>query len=133
MLNEREERESRDEGPVQVLPLPAEHPPLRIDEQNVVRVGESRISLDLIVEQYESGATPEAIVHSYETLGLADVYAVIAYYLHHREEVEAYLNRRAEEAEALQEKIQSKRPQVSRAELLSRQSAKKKSHAPTGQ
>jgi hypothetical protein len=32
-------------------------PPLRIDEGGVVRVGLGRVSLDLIVEQYENGMT----------------------------------------------------------------------------
>ena len=35
----------------ELLPLDAERPPLRVDEGAVVRVGTSRISLDLVVEQ----------------------------------------------------------------------------------
>ena len=85
-----------------------------------------RVSLDLIVEQYENGTTPEDMVRSYDTLGLADVYAVIAYYLRHRDEVRAYLKRREEEAEALRAKIEAERPRVSREELLARRSAREK-------
>jgi hypothetical protein len=66
-------------------------------------------------------------------LDLADVYAVIAYYLRHRDEVRAYLKRREEEAEALRAKIEADRPRVARAELLGRQSAREKVDAPTGQ
>ena len=44
------------------------------------------------------GATPEAIVQRYSTLTLSDVYAVIAYYLRHRRDVEAYLARREQQA-----------------------------------
>jgi uncharacterized protein (DUF433 family) len=76
-----------------------------VDEGGAVRVGNSRISLDLIVEQYENGMTPEDMVRAYDTLMLADVHAVIAYYLRHRDEVRAYLQRRAEEAEALRIKM----------------------------
>ena len=36
-------------------------------------------------------ATPETIVQRYSTLALADVYAVVTYYLRHRSEVEEYL------------------------------------------
>ena len=111
------------DGPAEALPLLADHPPLRVDEGGAVRVGNSRISLDLIVEQYENGMTPEDMVRAYDTLLLADVHAVIAYYLRHRDEVRAYLKRRAEEAAALRAKIEDEHPRVSREELLARRSA----------
>src|SRR5215470_8331700 len=94
------------------LPLPAERPPLRLDEGGAVRVGNGRISLDLVVEQYENGMVPEDMVRAYDTLVLADAYAVIAYYLRHRDEVRAYLKRRVEEAEALRSRIEAERPRV---------------------
>src|SRR5947209_6306712 len=115
------------------LPLHAEPPPLRVDEGGVVRVGKSRVSLDLVVEQYDNGMTPEDLVRAYDTLVLADVYAVIAYYLRHRDEVRAYLKQREEEAEALRAKIEAARPRVSREEVLARRSAAEKANAPTGQ
>src|ERR1700676_786191 len=96
------------------LPLHTESPPLGMDEGGAVRVGKSRVSLDLIVEQYENGMTPEDMVRAYDTLVLADVHAVIAYYLRHRDEVRAYLKRREKEAEALRAKIEAERPRVSR-------------------
>jgi uncharacterized protein (DUF433 family) len=118
--------------PNELLPLHIDHPPLRVDEGGAVRVGDSRVSLDLVVEQYENGMTPEDMVRAYDTLVLADVHAVIAYYLRYRGEVRAYLNRRQEEAEALRAKIEAERPRVSRQELLARRSAREKDHAPTG-
>src|SRR6516165_2153017 len=92
------------------LPLHAEPPPLRVEEGGVMRVGKSRVSLDLVVEQYENGMTPEEMVRAYDTLELADVYAVIAYYLQHRDEVRAYLERRREEADVLRANIEKERP-----------------------
>jgi uncharacterized protein (DUF433 family) len=115
------------------LPLNSTPPPLRVEEGGVVRVGKSRISLDLIVEQYENGMTPEDMVRAYDTLILADVHAVIAYYLRHRDEVQAYLTRRQEEAGTLRAKIEAERPRVSREELLARRNATEKGNAPTGQ
>ena len=82
--------------------------PLRICEGGVIRVGTGRISLDLVVEQYENGMTPEDMVRAYDTLVLADVYAVIAYYLRYKDEVLAYLKRRMEEALALRRQIEVK-------------------------
>lgn len=115
------------------LPLHAEPPPLRVEQGGAVRVGQSRVSLDLVVEQYENGMTPEDMVRAYDTLALADVHAVIAYYLRHREEVRAYLKRRQEEAEALRATIEAARPRLSREELLARRTATEKVNAPPGQ
>jgi len=47
----------------------------------------------------QDGATPETIVQRYSTLALPDVYAVLAYYLRHPNEVEEYLARREQKAE----------------------------------
>jgi uncharacterized protein (DUF433 family) len=115
------------------LPLHADRPPLHVSEGGIVRVGNTRISLDLIVEQYENGMTPEEMVAAYDTLILADVHAAIAYYLRHQGEVRAYLKRREEEASALRAQIEAKQPQVSREELLARRRARENSHAPAGQ
>jgi len=115
------------------LPLYSDPLPLRIDEGGALRVGKSRISLDVVVEQYENGMTPEDMVRAYDTLALADVHAVIAYYLRHREAVRAYLKRRGEEAEALRAKIEAERPRISLEELLGRRRATEKADAPTSQ
>jgi uncharacterized protein (DUF433 family) len=115
------------------LPLHAECPPFRVDEGGAVRVGNSRISLDLVVEHYENGMTPEDMVRAYDTLVLADVHAVIAYYLRHRDAVRAYLKRRETEAEALRAKIEAEHPRVAREELLARRRARETDNAPAGQ
>ena len=115
------------------LPFLAEPPPLRVDEGGAVRVGKSRVSLDLVVEQYDNGMTPEDLVRAYDTLELADVHAAIAYYLRHRDEVRLYLKRREEEAKILRSTIEAERPRVSREELLARRRAAEKADAPTGQ
>jgi uncharacterized protein (DUF433 family) len=73
-------------------------PPLREDDSGAIRVGTTRILLELLIHAIQDGATPEAIVQRYSTLTLADVYAVIAYYLRHRGEIEEYLVRREHQA-----------------------------------
>jgi hypothetical protein len=93
----------------------------------------SRVSLDLVVEQYENGMTPDEMVRAYDTLELADVHAAIAYYLRHLDDVRAYLKRRAAEAEALRSSIEVERPRVTRDDLLARGRAREQEHASTGQ
>ena len=61
-------------------PIPV---PLREDEHGAIRAGDTRVLLDLVIQEFRNGATPEAIVESYDALTLADVYAVITYYLRH--------------------------------------------------
>jgi uncharacterized protein (DUF433 family) len=117
----------------EILPLHADRPPLRVDEGGAIRVGTSRISLDLVVEQYENGMTPEDLVRAYDTLVLADVHAVIAYYLRHKGAVKDYLKRREAEAQALQAKIEAEQPRITREELLARRRATEKANAPAGQ
>jgi uncharacterized protein (DUF433 family) len=100
-------------------------PPLREDAAGAVRVGNSRVLLELVVRAFQDGATPESIVQRYSTLALSDVYAVIAYYLRHRAEVDDYLSRREQQAEAMLERIQNESADLSdiRARMLARRTA----------
>lgn len=70
---------------------------------------------------FERGATPEEIAQDYSAVSLADVYAVIAYYLRHRDEVAKYLQARAREHAELRREIEV-RPeyQAIRERLLAR-------------
>ncbi|MDW8320124.1 MAG: DUF433 domain-containing protein [Armatimonadota bacterium] len=72
--------------------------PLTTDSDGVIRVGGTRVTLDTVISAFLDGATAEEIVYQYPALELADVYAVIAYYLRHRDEVDVYLQRRREQA-----------------------------------
>jgi uncharacterized protein (DUF433 family) len=107
------------------LPLQSETPPLREDAAGALRVGNSRVLLELVIRAFQDGATPETIVQRYSTLALADVYAVIAYYLRHRNEVEDYLVRRERKAEEVQRRVESQQGDLSdiRARLLAARQA----------
>jgi uncharacterized protein (DUF433 family) len=101
----------------------AEPVPLSRDTHGVLRVGLSRVTLDVVVEAFREGATAEEIAHQYPTLELADVYAVISYYLRHQGEVEAYLSRRREEAAAVRQQNETRvDPTGIRDRLLARRS-----------
>ncbi len=91
-------------------------------EAGVLRVGNSRVSLDTVIIAFGQGATPEQIVEDYDSLELAEVYAVISYYLQSRETVETYLARRKVERERLRRQIESRsNPNGIREKLLARQ------------
>jgi len=79
--------------------------PLRVDADGTVRVGKTRVTLDTVVGAHLDGERPEAIVGSYDTLDLADVYAVISYYLRHREQVDAHLAEQEREADELRRRL----------------------------
>lgn len=87
------------------LAVQPESPPLREDVSGAVRIGQSRVLLELVVNAFQDGATPEAVVQRYPTLALGDVYAVIAYYLRHRAEVDQYMIRREQQATEVASRI----------------------------
>lgn len=104
----------------------AEAPPLHEDSAGAVRVGASRVLLELVIRAFQDGATPEAITQRYSTLALSDVYAVVAYYLRHRSEVEWYLDRREQKAEEVRQRIESQQDDLSeiRARLLAQRQSR---------
>ena len=56
-----------------------------------MRVGQTNVTLETVLWAFQQGATPEDIVDQFPSLGLAEVYEVIAYYLRHRAEIDLYL------------------------------------------
>lgn len=73
--------------------------PLKTDEYGVIRVGSTRVTLHTIISSYRLGESPEAIHEGFPTISLADIYAIIAYYLANREVVDAYMQQVDDEAE----------------------------------
>ena len=69
--------------------------PLAIAADGTVTLGTTRVTLDTVVGAFNDGATAEEIAQQYPTLELADIYAVVAYYLRQRDTVEQYLAARA--------------------------------------
>ncbi len=107
------------------LSLQADPLPLKQDEHGAIRVGDTRVLLELVIHAHQGGATAEEIVKRFTTLDIADVHAVIAYYLRHRQEVEDYMNRRDAEAAEIRKRIEQEMPlQVTKKELLARWRAK---------
>ncbi|MEM6599186.1 MAG: DUF433 domain-containing protein [Cyanobacteria bacterium P01_C01_bin.69] len=80
-------------------------PPLHWDEVGGIRVGRSRVTLDSVLASYQNGFTPEEIAVQYSVLNLADIYGAIAYYLSHRQQVDAYLEQRQQAAQQRRQQL----------------------------
>jgi len=103
------------------LAIVAEPTPLETNADGVVRVGKTRVTLDTVVAVFKQGSTAEEIVYRYPSLKLADVYATIAFYLNHQQEVEAYLQQRQQQSQEVRRMNQARfDPQGLRDRLLAR-------------
>ena len=95
--------------------------PLMLADNQVIYVGGTRIPLDTVVEAFMDGATPEEISYQYPSLFLADIYAVVGYYLSNQSEVETYLTQhRIQTAQVRQRNERAFPPEGVRARLLAR-------------
>lgn len=89
--------------------LPA---PLKQWEDGTIRVGDSRVLLDLVVHHFKQGATAEQIQHSFPSLTLRDVYGAIFLYLEHTNEIEAYLTEQEAQADKIERNLRGKTEQT---------------------
>jgi len=91
---------------------------VRTDEHGRLRVGNTNVLLDLVVHSFRLGSTPETIVRQYPSLSLRDVYVAIAYYLDHRAEVDAYIERQEVEAETFRREFEAQQSPKLTTEVL---------------
>lgn len=89
--------------------LEREAPPFREDETGAIRIGKTRVILELVIRAFLDGASPETIVKQYFTLSLSDTYSAITYYLRHQETIETYLQQREQIATKVQQRFQALR------------------------
>jgi uncharacterized protein (DUF433 family) len=100
----------------------SEQVPIDTGSDGVKRIRGSRVTLDVLVQAFHEGATAEEIAQQYRTIPLADVYQIIAFYLRHIEEIDAYLAERTELAKSVRAKVEERWPAVGiRERLLRRQ------------
>jgi len=92
--------------------------PLATDAHGVIRVAGTRVTLDTVIGVYSQGSTPEEIVESFDVLRLDDVYAVITYYLRHRDEVATYMAEQEALAAKIREEVEREFPQNGLRERL---------------
>lgn len=81
--------------------------PLTRGEGGVFRVTGTRVTLNSIVRQFKSGATPEQIQEDFPSVTLSDIYSVIAYYLQHPRAVEDCLNEQVQADEQVRREVEN--------------------------
>jgi uncharacterized protein (DUF433 family) len=75
-----------------------------------IRLKGTRVGIEIIVHDFNEGATPTEIQARYPTVTLEQVYAAITYYLHNRAEVDAYIERGEKVADAYYQEYLQKGP-----------------------
>ena len=83
--------------------------PLTLWKDGTIRVKNSRLLIDMIVGAHNRGECPEEIYRAFpsDVYTVADVYAIIAYYLRNKMKIDKYLANREKEAEKVWEKIEA--------------------------
>ncbi|MEP7338368.1 MAG: DUF433 domain-containing protein [Acidobacteriota bacterium] len=81
--------------------------PLTQLPNGAIRVAGTRVSLDTILYHYKQGASAEEITNRFPAVPLEKVYAVIAYYLSHQTELDAYLQQQEEEEAAFMKQLEA--------------------------
>lgn len=91
-----------------------------------IRVKGTRVGIETILDDYLNGSSPEEIAARYRSLALEQVYATITYYLQNQEEIDAYLQRYREYADAAWQEQQRNPPAFVKElrERMRQQSAK---------
>lgn len=99
--------------------------PLAIGPDEVIRIGETRVTLETVITAFNEGAAPEDIQSQYPVLDLADIYDVVGHYLRHQEEINRYMDdREAQHASVKAANEQKYAPAGLRARLLARRTRK---------
>jgi uncharacterized protein (DUF433 family) len=102
------------------LAFEREAPPLHRDAHGVIRVGQTRVTLESIISLFEQGAGAEEIALRYDVLDLHDIYATLSYFLGHRDEMRQYLDRAHEASLAARSDAERRSPAAQIRERLAR-------------
>ena len=83
--------------------------PLKQWRDGSIRIRNSRLLIDMVIGLHRQGAYPEEIFEAFPSVSytVADIYAVIAYYLAHKSELDKYLATRKQESEKIWKEIEA--------------------------
>ena len=96
--------------------------PLTVWEDGSIRVKATRLLIDMIVNAHNRGECPEEIFKAFPSKDytVADIYAVIAYYLSNKTTLDEYFDERTKKAEVFWKKIESDPKHIARLAQLRR-------------
>jgi uncharacterized protein (DUF433 family) len=84
--------------------------PLETNEQGVIRVSGTRVSLDSILHAYYEGATAEEIVLRFPTCTIENIYTIISWALNNPGFVNRYLQEQTARLNQLEQEIRQEYP-----------------------
>ena len=84
--------------------------PLQKHADGAWRISNTRVPVDTVIKAYLNGENAEEIAENFDTIRLADIYAILSYYLERPSEMGVYLQRRDEEAAQIRQRIEKEFP-----------------------
>ena len=87
----RMEREGRGQERMAVETETALESYFEFHDNGAIWIRGHRVGIDLLIESYKAGMTPEQIAEEFDTIRLEDIYATITYYLHNRGSLDTWL------------------------------------------
>ncbi len=88
-------------NPIQVVPL------TQLDDGTIM-ITDTGVPLETVVARHKLGETPMEIHEGYPTIDLAVVHLVIAYYLSHKAECDAYVEQQRQRTEAARARLEAR-------------------------
>ena len=84
--------------------------PLQKGANGTWHVSGTRVPVDTVIKSYLNGENAEEIAENFDTVRLADIYAILSYYLERPSEMTAYLQHRDQEATQIRQRIETQHP-----------------------
>ena len=91
---------------------------VRTDPDGSMRVGQTRLLLNMVVDAYQNGKSAEAIRHAFPVISLEEAHGSIAFYLGHQKPVDDYIERWEAQAEEIRKDWQAQHPAKFTREIL---------------
>lgn len=84
--------------------------PLVADDHVVIFVRGTRTPIDVLIYEYRAGATADDSASAYPSVRLADVHAVLSYYLLHQQDVDRYLEEQERRSDEQRQTVLQRSP-----------------------